>query len=124
MRCHYCNSNVGPFYPIRIVEKNADRLEIELVYSACHSCRFTRASFLHPAYIEDDQVVPASEAELTVISQSRDLPVASSAIQSAEPSCAREQGPERIAIDLLHDNPYQPRDSMEETSLQQLSETI
>ncbi|HEX4205442.1 MAG TPA: ParB N-terminal domain-containing protein [Ktedonobacteraceae bacterium] len=35
-----------------------------------------------------------------------------------------EQQSQRIAIKLLHDNPYQPRDAMDEESLQQLVKTI
>jgi ParB family chromosome partitioning protein len=35
-----------------------------------------------------------------------------------------EKQPEQIAIELLQNNPYQPRQVLEETSLQQLAETI
>lgn len=35
-----------------------------------------------------------------------------------------EKQPEQIDIDLLHDNPYQPRQTLDETSLQQLADTI
>jgi ParB family transcriptional regulator, chromosome partitioning protein len=35
-----------------------------------------------------------------------------------------EKQPQQIDIDLLHDNPYQPRQTQDETSLQQLSDTI
>jgi ParB family chromosome partitioning protein len=35
-----------------------------------------------------------------------------------------EKQPEQIDIDLLHDNPYQPRQMLDETNLQQLADTI
>jgi ParB family chromosome partitioning protein len=35
-----------------------------------------------------------------------------------------EKQPEQIDIDLLHDNPYQPRQTLDETNLQQLADTI
>lgn len=37
---------------------------------------------------------------------------------------AHQQQPQRIAIEFLENNPYQPRDTMNEESLQQLADTV
>jgi ParB family chromosome partitioning protein len=45
-------------------------------------------------------------------------------VQEEEQQFIHEQSPQQIPIDLLFDNPYQPRTAMAEESLQQLAETI
>jgi ParB family chromosome partitioning protein len=45
-------------------------------------------------------------------------------VQEEEQRLVHEKQPDPIAIELLHDNPYQPRVAMDEESLQQLAETI
>ncbi|HLI89168.1 MAG TPA: ParB/RepB/Spo0J family partition protein [Ktedonobacteraceae bacterium] len=45
-------------------------------------------------------------------------------VQEEEQRVIHEQLPQQIPIDLLFDNPYQPRTTMAEESLRQLSETI
>lgn len=47
-----------------------------------------------------------------------------SKVQEEEQRLLHEKQPQQIDIDLLFDNPFQPRVAMEEESLQQLSETI
>jgi hypothetical protein len=39
-------------------------------------------------------------------------------------SLVQEQQSQHIAVELLHDNPYQPRSAMNEESLQQLVDTM
>lgn len=48
----------------------------------------------------------------------------SSSVQEEEQRLVHEKQPQQISIELLHNNPFQPRVAMDEESLQQLAETI
>src|SRR5579859_2220600 len=50
--------------------------------------------------------------------------VSCSQVEKEGGELSAEEQPKRLAINLLQDNPYQPRASMEDESLQQLAETM
>jgi ParB family transcriptional regulator, chromosome partitioning protein len=47
-----------------------------------------------------------------------------SQVKEEQQRLIHEKQPQQIAIELLQDNPYQPRQTLDETSLQQLADTI
>jgi ParB/RepB/Spo0J family partition protein len=60
----------------------------------------------------------------TATSSSLASSVFSVQVQEEEQRLIHEKQPQQIAIELLHNNPYQPRVAIEEESLQQLADTI
>ncbi|HLZ61606.1 MAG TPA: ParB/RepB/Spo0J family partition protein [Ktedonosporobacter sp.] len=99
LQCHLCQSKTPPIYPNMYIVEDDERGKVsEQGYAICYSCRYARSDVLDP--------------------------VAREKYLESRASLPREQQPRLIQINLLYDNPYQPRDNMEEEQLRQLAEAI
>ncbi|HLZ60814.1 MAG TPA: ParB/RepB/Spo0J family partition protein [Ktedonosporobacter sp.] len=101
--CHLCQTTSSLSYrDMYIIENSKAGLVSEQTYTICYSCQRSSTNLLDP--------------------ESHNTYLAGLAV--ARKNLPDEQQPELIAIDLLHDNPYQSRGSMDEDHLLQLAETI
>ncbi|HLZ61727.1 MAG TPA: ParB/RepB/Spo0J family partition protein [Ktedonosporobacter sp.] len=101
--CHLCQTTSSLSYrDMYIIEEKESRLVSEQTYTICYGCQRSSTNLLDP--------------------ESRHTYLAGLAV--ARKNLPNEQQPELIAIDLLYDNPYQSRGSVDEDTLLQLAETI